>query len=157
MNYATIATLAIFALYTAISWAVLGPLDSISQSWYKWKNRDYSAAFNIFGAAVCLACCCQSFYGHEHLTKLFFVLSGACMWLLTVGSPYKTYSNYHYVPTGAAIGFGYAAVWAEFGPSWMFWLSFGCGVVGALLMMKLPYHMTWQELWVLACILIPFL
>lgn len=157
MNYATIATFAVFFIYTGLSWAIIGPLDSISKSYYLWKKRNYSAAFNWFGLAALLSCIAQTQYDHENLTYVFFVLAAACMWGLTVASEYVNYPMYHYIPTIMAIVFGYAAVWAEFGFGSTFYWSLGLGVAGAILLHFVPRRTTFQELWFLNCILTPFI
>lgn len=159
MNEATIAILAIFIAYTFISWGVLGPLDSISQSFYKWKDRNYSAAFNWFGASVFLACCCQSLYGWNHTTKLLFVIAGFCVWCLTVASVYKQYPLHHYVPTICSIVAGFACVSSEFGLLWKFYSAFGAfGAVAIVLVaLNVKYKLTFIELWAMVCILFWFL
>lgn len=158
MNWASIALLVIFFGYTGLSWSILGPLDSISQSWYLWKERNYSAAFNIFGFLAFLACAGQFYYVKELLTAPLFVLSGAAMWLLTVGSPYKTYNRAHIIPTLASIVLGFAAVFAEFGWSPRFyhplWMAFV--LIMALKTFKVPYSTTFAELILVVAILFNF-
>lgn len=159
MNWASVATLFVFFGYTAISWGVLGPLDSISQSWYKWHDQNFSAAFNIFGFLACMCCICQQFYVENLFTTPFFVLSGACMWLLTVASPYKDYSPHHVIPTLCAIVLGFAANFIEFGWSPRFWHPLWIfGVLAATIkVFQVPYSTTWAELLAVTCILFNFI
>lgn len=157
MNFASVAILLIFGIYTLLSWMILGPFESISATWYAWRSRNYSSAFNIFGVLALGACICQSFYPYKQMTVMFFILSGACMWLLTVASVYKQFGPHHIVPTMLSIIFGYLAVWSEFGFSLTFYLSLGVGALGAAVMQKMPYRTTFRELWVVLCIITPFL
>lgn len=159
MNYATaIIALAFFA-YTFISRSILGPIDSISESYYRWKLRKYGAAFNIFGFVVFLGCVLQTQYPYKDLTHLFFVLSGSCCWFLTVASEYKRYKMHHYIPTIATIVFGFLAVWAEYGFGFNLYSSFGVFAAGTLLLsvFKIPARIVWIELLAMSCILFYFL
>lgn len=157
MNWASIAILFTFFAYTAISWAILGPLDSISETWYKYKDRDYSSAFNIFGFLAFLGCAFQ-FYYVQNNTAVAFTLSGACMWGLTVASHYKQYSAHHFIPTIAAIVFGFMAVYLEFGweprlwhPLWIFLV-----LSGVMKVAHVPHSTTWCELLAVGSILANF-
>lgn len=159
MNYASLLILFTFFAYTAISWGILGPLDSISQTWYKWRERNYSSAFNIFGFLAFVGCCWQYYYVDRPLTALFFVLSGACMWLLTVASHYKEYNLHHYIPTLLSIVLGFAAVYTEFGWSPKFWHPLWIFAVLAVFLktFNVPYSTTWAELLVVVAILANFI
>lgn len=158
MNNASVLTIAVFFTYTLVSWWILGPLESISETWYRWRDQhNYSSAFNWFGLAACACCVYQTHYYGQSATSLLLVGSGVCMWLLTVASPYKQYNAYHIIPTLLAIGLGYAAVWAHYGFSWMLWLSLGVGALGSALLTQVPHKTLWQELLILCCIMGAFL
>lgn len=159
MNFASLGILFVFFGYTAISWGILGPFDSISATWYAYKERNFSSAFNIFGFLAFAGCCLEYYYVHHELTALFFVLSGACMWFLTVASVYKQYNMHHIIPTLASIAFGFAAVYAEFGWGPRFWHPLWIFTVLAAMLkvFNVPYSTTWAELLVVGAILANFI
>lgn len=157
MNELTIATILVFAFYTALSWVVLGPIDSISESYYLWKERNNGRVFFIFGLAVCVLCMLQGhMVEYKPITGLLLTMAGASMAGLTIASEYKAYKPHHFIPTFAAIGFGFAAVWVEFGP-FTFITRFLTAGAGALALNFVPHKVTWQELFVMTCILTAFL
>lgn len=159
MNYASLLILFSFMVYTFVSWSIVGPLGSISESYYKWQARNFSAAFNIFGLCVFAGCIGQTFYDYKQATMLFFVLSGACVWFLTVASLYKSQSTEHYLPTLFSIVFGYAAVLSEYGLGFKFYTAFG-GFIGLSMVLKIAkvrYFTTWAELLAMVGVLYWFL
>lgn len=159
MNWASVILLLVFFGYTAVSWSILGPLDSISETYYKFRDRGYSAAFNIFGFLVFLACAAQTYYPYKHTTLLMFVLSGAFVWGLTVASLYRTNSMQHYLPTLLSIICGFLAVFFEYRLGFKFYTALGGFIVLAVGMKiaKVPYYTTWVELLALVAILFWFL
>lgn len=159
MNWASVGILAVFFLYTFVSWSVLGPLDSVSQTWYLWKDRNYSSAFNIFGLLACIACAFEAYYYPEGLTRWFFLASGLSIWFLTIASPYKQYNTYHLIPTFLSIILGFCAVWAQFGFTMRFYVSLGSALSGVILMRAfgVPYSTTFAELWIMVCVVFFFL
>lgn len=157
MNTPSVALVCVFAAYTLLCWILFGPIPSLSSTYYLWKEKkNFSSAWNIFSAIVFLLCCLQYYYVKE-MTLLFFVLSGASMWFLTIAAPYKTYPVMHYVPTVATIVFAFLAAYSEFGKA-VLW-PLGAFVAGSLVMkvLKVSNYLTWVELLAVVCALFLFI
>lgn len=161
MNTIVVAILSVFAFYTVLSWLVLGPLESISETYYKWmEQKNFGAAFSIFAGVIALLVILLVHSGNfKDLTNILFVASATFMWALSVASLYREYDAMHYIPTILCILCGFGAVWAEFGFHRPLFVSLGAFAISAVLLKVIgtPYYTLWVELAAVICIFFYFL
>lgn len=147
---------AVFVAYTLLCWILFGPLPSLSSTYYKWKARNYSAAWPIFSAVVFLLCVLH-YKSVKEMTLMWLCVSAFCMWSLTVAAEYKKYPLHHYIPTVATIIAGFIAGYTEFGKGiYLPFFMFAAGTI-VLAALKVPNRLTWIELLAVLAIFWPFM
>ncbi len=131
MNAISIGTLALSALYLLVTYHYFGMTASISETFYKWKTRYYSAAFVWFCLVVTLGAWLQSLYPLKHETKFILIGAGFFMFCIGVASTYKDakVTAMHYSFAVVAIVLGFLALSVEFWGTWKAWVPLAVFVV----------------------------
>lgn len=131
MNEVSIGTLALSALYLIVTYHYFGMTASISETFYKWKTRDYSAAFVWFCLTITLGAWLQALYPLKHETKAILMLAGLFIFCVGVAATYKDgkTATWHYVFAMLAILLGFLALIVEFWGEWRCWVPFSAFVV----------------------------
>lgn len=156
MNFYSIACLVVTALYLLLSYAFIGPTESISSTFYGWKNRNYSAMFSIWAFLLFLGCALHILYDYKDLTKILIAFAGFLLFCVTIASTYKEdkVARIHYIVTVLCIISGFAAVTYEDYGERFWWLPVVGYVAGCIILKvaKMPAYTYWIE--VLAIIII---
>lgn len=123
MNEVSIGTLALVALYLIISFSRFGVTESISATWYKWYDRDYSAAFVWFCLAITAGAWFQSIYPYKHATKAILMLAGFFIGCVGIAATYKDgkVEKWHYAFSAITIALGFASLTIEYWGTWRCW------------------------------------
>ncbi len=124
MNEVSVGTIVCFVGYLVVSHARFGMTKSISETWYRWMEHDFSSAFTIFSATICAGAVLQSVYPYTHTTKLLLTLAGFFMFCVSIASTYKDpkVERLHYSFAILAIGLGFAAIFVEDAGRWCRWV-----------------------------------
>lgn len=145
MTYIVIIQALFFYGYCFYVYKNHGVLRSISDSWYHVKHK---WAFDLFAAGVGLP---MWFYGIEGAAGLLFVVSGLCMFTVTLASMFKqnkVVNRLHYVGTVGAIVFAVLGIYAMQGT----WEPIAFILIGFSLI-AFPNHIWWIEVWIFTIII----
>lgn len=131
MNAVSIATLALSALYLIITYGKFGLTASVSETFYRWQTKNYSAAFVWFCLVVAAGALLQMIYPYKDITKLLLMLAGFAMFCIGIASTFrdKKVSTLHYVLAVLAICLGFSAVAFEHWQTWRSWVPVASLVV----------------------------
>lgn len=156
MNYVSFAALIVVFLYLVITFSRFGIQKSISDSWYRWLEADYSSAFTIFCYLIALCCFLQWIYPYKAYTKLFVSLAGGFMAFIGIASNFKEklVGIIHNSVTIACIVFGMAAITYQDFPNWycFLYVPLTGGVIVFLRWKNIPFVTTVAEIIILAVV-----
>lgn len=130
-------------------------LSSISDSWYEFKKKDYSSAFNFFTAGVGIPMWFQYAYMESTGAILCFIFAGAALFWVGVASTFrdKSVDRIHYACAVGSIALGFIALFFEYG-KWAYWpLGVFVVLVGIIRLTKINNSTTWIEVAAMVTIL----
>jgi hypothetical protein len=148
-----------FTTYLAITVNYFGVLPSISESFYRWQERDYSSAFVWFAAGICVLMFLQSAQPYKEWTKLILAGSGFFLMCVSIAANYKQkkVGIIHNIVTGLSMAGGFAANIVEFG----WWAAIPIALFAGSLFFIIKYvkedKTWWWECAGFGCIMMLFL
>ena len=142
-NAMPIALLIWFTAYTSTIVVKFGWLDSISRSWYKWKEKNYSSMFTWFcyGLGLFLLIFVGTTWPDiKDATAVMLSFGAASIAGVGIAANYKDLSpvrvdRIHYALSGLAIGCCLIGLWIEL--SWLYAGLFSAGTIAILVLTKL--------------------
>lgn len=156
MNFYSLACIVITALYLGLTYAFCGMTESISATFYKWQQRNYSAMFSVWAVLLALGCFLHTVYDYKDVTKVLIIIAGFLLFCVTIASTFREdkVAAMHYAVTIGCIIAGFAAVTIEDYGERLWWLPVIGFVVGCIIMklVKIPNFTYWAE--VLAIVII---
>jgi len=147
INILAIIQILIFIWYILYIKKNYGILSSISESWYKLKEKNKQALFNVFASGVGIP---MMFYGLldtiSFNSTILFALSGLFLWVVSTASDYKQKmaNKVHYVGATLSIICGFIGIIIQFN-SWWPLIGFILSAV-VLKRIKIKNYTWWVEI-----------
>lgn len=164
MNIEILVALAVTAIYLILTFKTVGMQPSISDSFYAWKKKDYSAAFVLWTVAV--AVCMMMFWKQDAThykpgTHFLLLLAGVFLCGVSIAAPFRIpeTGRIHVICTLVCITVGLAAGIYEFWGTPKSWIPTTVVAGGALVLKvaRVRNVTTWQEILAIGGILFPFI
>ena len=149
MNYLTLTSTIAAIIYLVIVQIVFGKQQrSISQTWYSFKDRNYSAAFVWFCAGVGLPMIPQYYFVESVGASVCLPLAGAAVCYIGIAANFKDHgiTFLHNALTVIAIALGMLAIWFEKGQQVYWALGIFAGLTALIYLFRVNNRTTWIEL-----------